>query len=877
MKQLVLWLFFLISNVCFSQVTISGTLHTETGNPVSRASVVINQVGTDNIIAYDISDKKGLFSITFSSDDKEVDIQVRNMGFATITKTITSKTQTQNFQLNEKVVELKEIIIKGSPITRKGDTINYSVNSFAKKQDRTISDVLKRLPGIEVLSDGKILYEGKPINKYYIEGLDLLEGKYNLANENLPHKEVSKIQILENHQPIKILDSLQFSDKAALNIKLKNAYTFTGQAELGSGFSPMLWDANVTPLLFTKKQQMLVSYQTNNIGDNVGSQLKTLTIEDLLEQFENGNGKQDWLEIQKLKNPNFSEKRWLDNNVHMLTGNYLHKLKKDYELRLNVSYLNDYQQQNGFTNTQFFTPTDTITLLEQKYNQLYFNSLESNLTLQRNIDKNYLNNSLQFQGFWDSQTGDIATNQELLTQNLNNHYFKLSNKLKTIFPIGKQLMNLNSYIGYNQTPQTLVVNPGQFQELLNDGNEYEKVWQDIDLKTFYTNNSIGFTKGWKEFSFNPKLGFQFEKQNLESEIATSENQNLGNEFRNDLNWTRTKFYTDLQTQYKKNKWRLELNLPINFHSYQIEDKTLIENQNLNRLTFEPRLAIIYDANAFWKFNTSASVSNQFGTINQLHYAYILQNYRNIKRINTPLPLTFNQTFSGGISYRNPIKSLFWNIVYTQIRSENNILYQTQILENGATELNAINQDNDRINHNFSTRFSKYFSKFNSNATLNANYGIQDFQQILNTEVTDIQNQNWGFGTKLETDFSEWFNTEYQAKWMFSKNQIQGLSNNTITQQNHLLNLNFYPKKNHLFAIKTEYINNNLFTENNENLFSDLIYCYNWKKKNIDLELQFNNIFNTKNYQTINISEFSYVETNLRLRPRQMLIKVRFSL
>jgi hypothetical protein len=71
-----------------------------------------------------------------------------------------------------------------------------------------------------LLPDGKILYQGKAINKYYIEGLDLLEGKYNLANDNLPYQEVSQ-QILENHQPIKTLDSLQFSDRTALNIKLK--------------------------------------------------------------------------------------------------------------------------------------------------------------------------------------------------------------------------------------------------------------------------------------------------------------------------------------------------------------------------------------------------------------------------------------------------------------------------------------------------------------------------------------------------------------------------------------------------------------------------------------------------------------------------------
>lgn len=877
MKQLTLWIFLINSSFVFSQVTIVGELTDKLGNPISGSSVVINQAGTDKTIAYDISNSNGKYSISFSSSENEVDIQVRSLGFVTITATIENKTQSKNFELKEEIFELKEVIIKVSPITRRGDTINYHVDSFAKEQDRTIADVLKRMPGIEVLSDGKILYEGKSINKYYIEGLDLLEGKYNLANQNLPRKEVTQIQILENHQPLRIIDSLQFSDKSALNIKLKNSYTFTGQAEVGSGFSPPLWDANITPLLFTKKQQMLVSYQTNNIGDNVATQLKTMTIEDILEPFENNTGKQDWLGIQQLSTPNFSDKRWLENNIHLLTGNYLHKLKKDYELRLNISYLNDYQQQNGFTNTQFFTPTDTITLLENKYNQLYFNSLETNLTLQKNTDKNYLKNSLQFQGFWDDQIGSIRLNEELLTQNLSNQYFKISNKLKSIFPIGKQLITVNSYLGLNRTPQTLRVNPGQFRDLLNNGNEFEKVQQEVDLNTFYSNNSIGFTRGWKQLSFNPKIGLQFEKQELESEITTSSNQNSGNEFSNDLDWSQTKLYFDLKTQYREDKWRLELNTPMNFHSYQIEDKLLLEKLDLNQVTFEPRLSMIYDASAFWKFNTSVGVSNQFGKINQLHYAYILRNYRNIQRINTPLPQTFNKTISGTISYRNPIKSWFWNMIYTNTNSKNNLLYQTQILDNGATELEAIEQDNNRMSHNISTRSSKYFSNINTNATINSNFGLHDFRQILNTEITNISNQNWGIGAKLEIDFTDWFSTEYQANWQFSKNSIQDQPNSTITQQSHLLNLNLYPKENQYFVVIIEYIKNNLFTESTENIFTDLIYLHTWKKKNIDFQLQLNNIFDTENYRTINISEFSYVGTNFRLRPRQILFKIRFSL
>lgn len=877
MKQILiafLTCYFSINSFC--QTKISGTLSTEKKQQIIGASVTITVLNSDDILNYDISNNNGFFSILVNSKNKKLQLNIRSMGFKTTTKVIDNKTQTLNFVLEEKVTELKEVVIKPNAITKRGDTLNYSVSAFTKQKDRTIADVLKNMPGIEVLNDGKILYQGKPINKYYIEGLDLLEGKYNLANSNLPHKEVTKVQVLENHQPIKILDSLVYSDQAAINIKLKNSYTFTGQIEVGAGFSPLLWDVNATPMLFSKKRQLLSSYQSNNIGDNVATQLKTLTIEDLLEQFERNDKKQDWLAIQALNVPDFSEKRWLDNNIHLITTNYLQKLKKDYELRLNVSYLNDYQQQNGFTNTHFFTSNNTISLFENKYNQLYKNTLETNLTFQKNTGNNFFKNSLIFQGCWDSERSTIQLNTDDITQNLSNRYFKLSNDLKVLLPLGKQIATLKSYIGINRTPQSLTINPGQFNDLLNNGNAYAQVTQNIELNTFYTNNSLGYTKGWKQFNFTPKLGVQFEKQKLESDILTSTTfQN--SDFENTLHWTRFKLYTHLQTQYKKDKWRIELTTPINFHSFQLKDKPLQRSQDLSRVTFEPRTSITYDVTSFWRLGTSASLSNQFGSINQVYYNYILHNYRNVQRIDAPLPVNQNLGYSASIGYRNPIKSLFFSLIYNRTKTDNNLLYNNQILNNGAIELQAIEQYNERLSHNFMTRTSKYFSDINTVLTLSANYSLQNFQQILNNDITDIANQNWRLNGKIDTDITDWLNTEIESIFQFSNNQIQGRDNQTITQQFHKFNVNIYLKENQYIGLKTEYVKNNLFSENTENFFTDLVHRYTWKIKNIDFEWQFNNIFNTENYKTINIDNFSYVESNFRLRPRQVLFNIRFSL
>jgi hypothetical protein len=39
----------------------------------------------------------------------------------------------------------------------------------------------------------------------------------------------------------------------------------------------------------------------------------------------------------------------------------------------------------------------------------------------------------EFQGFWDSQRGNIVLNNEGLKQELSNEYFRFSNNLKSIF------------------------------------------------------------------------------------------------------------------------------------------------------------------------------------------------------------------------------------------------------------------------------------------------------------------------------------------------------------------------------------------------------------------------------------------------------------
>ncbi|MFB0946176.1 MAG: Ig-like domain-containing protein [Spirosomataceae bacterium] len=879
LKYLLFSAFLLLSQLTFAQSVFKGKVTDEKGNAVRGVNVTLSQPNAANILAFSITDNGGNYKIEFTSDADSLQLNLYALGFAPQKKIVRNTSQQNDFTVAEQNIDLKEVIVKPDPVTRRGDTLTFNVGEFKDANDRAIIDIIKKLPGIEVEASGRILYQGKPINKYYIEGLDLLGGRYNLANENLPVDAVSGVQIVENHQPIKMLDSLEFSENAAINIQLKNKVTVTGTANVGVGALPLLWEANVTPMLFTKKNQFIGSYQANNVGNNIAKQTKILTIQDIMNNFESDDDKNDWLRIQQLAPPSFADSRWLDNNAHLASINQLKKLKNDYELRLNASYTNDYQQQAGSTTTLFYTPLDTIGIVENKYNQLYFNSLETNFSLQKNDPKKYFDNELKFRGFWDGQRGNLTRNGEALTQELSNPYFSISNKLKNVFTVGKQLLTLRSFVSFNQTPQSLSVTPGQFTNLLNAGQPFSALNQNVNVNTFQTNNTVSLTRSYKGVVLSPTLGFIVQRQQLTSELTKINSENIvliGDDFSNDLSWLQTSAYAKLKSEYRKKDWRFTVEMPLTLYNFSIEEKISDEGQTLNRLAFEPRLSVGYEFNAFWKTNVSVRRSVNLGELENVHYGYILKSYRTIERRNAPLPINISNAFSGGLNYRNPLISTFFNVFYVNNVTENNLLISNQIDENGAIELIALEQSNKSYNQTISGRLGKYFSKLKSNASIGVSVSQTERQQLINDVLASVIYQSVRPDLKLTIDALEWFGVEYKYQLSYLKNSVENQSPQRANQQTHQAELSFYPTEQTFLGIRNEYYVNRFINQNTENLFTDLTFRYTFTKSKIDLEANWNNVFNIKTLTTVSASSFAYSESTYQLRPSQVLVKVRFS-
>ncbi|MCP9198906.1 carboxypeptidase-like regulatory domain-containing protein [Gramella sp. GC03-9] len=858
-----------------SQSVISGNVKDENNKNLNGATLIIQKDSLSGILAYAISDKNGNFSLQVNSPADSLFLKTSYMGYATKRQVIKNQDQQVEVILNSSSEELKQVIVEANMLEQRGDTLSFSVAAFKGKEDRVIADVLKKIPGIEILPSGQIRYKGEPIQKYYIEGLDLLEGRYNLANENLNANAVSKVEILENHQPIKVLDSLEFSERASLNIKLKKEVTLTGTAEIGSGLSPFLWQVKLTPMIFTKERQALITYQSNNTGRDVSREIRDFSFNLFSSEFSLDNS--EILSLSELTEPSFDTERWLDNNAHLASVNFLERLDNDLDLKANISYLNDNQLQQGSNTTRFFTPTDTVDLLEVTSNRFYTNSLQPKFTLERNTDKRFLKNQLEMRAYWDSSRGVISRTDDRIEQDLNSPFRAIRNNFQLLSPVGKQLIEFRSVIGYSDSRQELEVKPGQFEDLVNEGNTYANSRQQVNETQFFADNSAGFTKGLGNFSLSPKLGIQFSNTNLESALDGGLNAD-NDQFRNDLQYFSNSLYLENSIRYKSDdeSWNLRLGTDLSYRDLKAEMSYERDNQELQKLVFEPQLFVRKKLSAFWETTLFAGLNYDFGNVQRLYRGFILTNYRRLQNYDSPISENQRQNYRLGLNYRNPLKQFFVNGSYSYIHNKSNLLYSSFITENGASLNQALETDNYSRTHSYDLGLSQYFTSLHTTLKLNGNYRLTDREQLLNEALSEIQNKSYSAGLSLDSEITEWLSVNYDGTLAFFDTYINDQKVQHIRTGSHFLKLFFFPADNQYLNISGELYDNSV-NQNTENYFMNLNYTYNFEESGIDLSLSWNNILNTDSFSNVYSSEFSYVESTYRLRPSQVLLSLKFSL
>lgn len=282
------------------------------------------------------TDREGRATLTLRSSDHTLTLVL--MGYRKRELLLSSpelSVAQPTLRLEVEEVKLREVYVRATPITPRGDTLSYRIKTFAGAQDRYIEDVLRKLPGIEVGTNGQIRYQGKAIDKFYIEGQDPLGANYNQASRNLPADAVDRVEVIEHNQHKRILQGKVVGEQAALNIRLNKKALFRPFGELmgGTGLEPPLWTGKAFLMQVAPSNQLI----TNLRGNNIGQELATDFVEHTSPYPEEDYQPQPHTILSTSGNtPPLSEGRYLRNRALSWGVNDLQRVGQYGSLRLNV-------------------------------------------------------------------------------------------------------------------------------------------------------------------------------------------------------------------------------------------------------------------------------------------------------------------------------------------------------------------------------------------------------------------------------------------------------------------------------------------------------------------------------------------------------------
>ncbi|MDE6093526.1 MAG: TonB-dependent receptor, partial [Muribaculaceae bacterium] len=116
--------------------------------------------------------------------------------------------------LRESSIMLAEATVTGvkTPIKVMQDTVEYNADSYTTQPNAVVEDLLKRLPGVEVDSDGGITANGKTVSKILIDGKEFFSDDPKVASKNLPVDMVDKLQVVDRKSELARLTGVDDGD-----------------------------------------------------------------------------------------------------------------------------------------------------------------------------------------------------------------------------------------------------------------------------------------------------------------------------------------------------------------------------------------------------------------------------------------------------------------------------------------------------------------------------------------------------------------------------------------------------------------------------------------------------------------------------------------
>lgn len=856
MKKILLLIICVLLRLQISaQVAVTGHVVDDENKPL--ASVIIKRFSAQHKMrGYATSNHDGEFLINAEVGDS---LTFSMLGFQEAHIAVKSKMQPLTVKMSSGAIELKEVSVKSDKVHERGDTVSYLVGAFANSNDRSIGDVIAKMPGFDVdKSSGKISYEGKPISKFYIEGLDMLGGKYGVATNTLPQGEVGVVEVMRKHQPIRVLDDFTYTDDAAVNIKMKNSakshwvtsrkfaggygnnHSYNAKGDQG------LWAVEGFGLRLKSQFQTMLTYKTNNVGLDISRESTNLF------DTEVGNQTlpQDFILLSSPMASNLNQERSLFNRSHAVTMNMLKKLNEDSQLNFQLIYNNERDNAWGQRNTVYTRNNGNRVIDNSKTWRSNNNDLYALLKYELNSEKSYLRNSLSSNITWLSQRlEEVGTHSHL--QHAYLPVYDIRDNLYVVRRFGKSLISFYSYNTFQNRPQYLDVD--------------SLIRQDVTQK-YYATETYGMG-GWKlgSFSLSMKMGIKGVLRYLEA-TASGLPDSLG-VLTDKSHFSYAQLYASPQAEFARNGFVFTFFVPFEntYYKYSLSD-------GKNCFSVSPLINVRWDVTSRITMSLNGSYNVEPLDYNRFYGSLIMQDYLTLNQGCSGFETMKNKTLRYSIFYRNALNGTHLMASVTRRFTETPCT-MTQKFIGDYILWGTMTQVTKSSSWLCNFQLQKGLSWLGGKIVLGSLFAHNDSKMLQDGDLVNSKyNMLNASGSLLLSPYKD-MTISYSLKYAYSDMKADYSERTSFDRWQHEMSV-VVPLSAFRIRLDGDYYHNQIADSKYKDMF--LANCtLGYKTKHIDWELKASNIFNKKVYAYTTASNLVTMQSVTAIRGREIMLSINY--
>ena len=241
-RSLLFLLSLLLGAVSAMAYDITGRLVDATGEPMIQASVRLLSPKDSVQVKGSVTNENGSFTLSAVKKGSyilEASYVGYNPEYSNI-KVTDSNIRLKPITLTESAIMLKETTVIGikTPIKVMQDTVEYNADSYKTAPNAVVEDLLKRLPGVEVDSEGKITANGKEVSKILLNGKEFFADDPKVASKNLPVDMIDKLQVVDRKSDLARITGVDDGEEeTVINLTVKKGMEngWVGNVEAGYG------------------------------------------------------------------------------------------------------------------------------------------------------------------------------------------------------------------------------------------------------------------------------------------------------------------------------------------------------------------------------------------------------------------------------------------------------------------------------------------------------------------------------------------------------------------------------------------------------------------------------------------------------------------